>query len=68
MKTVFTVSVISNIGVEWFYAGAETKSEALEMAAARGYVGDGVDAKMVPNREAVQPDEWRFLSVDLSTT
>lgn len=57
------VKVESDLGFQWFYAGAATEEEALLLAADNGHTGDAVEAKQVINREAVQPGEWRFLSV-----
>lgn len=63
MKTVCIVKVNSVNGVEWFYAGVESKVDALLMAAMNGYTGDAVEVQAVNNREAVQPGEWRPIPV-----
>lgn len=57
------VKVETALGVEWFYAGAHDRAEALIMAANAGHEGDQIETKEIPNRFGVQPGEFRFVSV-----
>ncbi len=65
MNTVYVVKVASDLGIQWFYAGVSTEEEALLLAADNGHTGDAIEAKSVVNREAVQPGEWRWISVGM---
>ena len=59
MKTIWLVKAQTDLGIEPFFVGASSREEALIMAAARGYDGDAVEAKEVPNKFGIQPGDWR---------
>lgn len=56
---IWLVTARSDIGIEAFYVGAESRVEALVMAAEHGYDGEMVTAKEIPNKFGVQPGDWR---------
>jgi hypothetical protein len=59
MKTIWLVKAQSDVGIEAFYVGAVNREEALIMAAERGYDGDTVEAKEIPNKFGIQSGDWR---------
>lgn len=56
---IWLVTAKTEVGVEKYFAGAESLEDALLMAAQRGFTGDAVRAKEGPNKFGVQRGEWR---------
>ena len=59
MNVIWLVNIKTDIGLEAYYAGAESQTDALLMAAKHGYAGDAVNVKQIPNKFGIQPYEWR---------
>lgn len=59
MKTVWLIKATTDIGIEAFYVGAANREEALLIAAERGYEGDQIEAKEIPNKFGIELGEWR---------
>jgi hypothetical protein len=60
MQMIWTVKVPSELGGdEWYYAGAESKEEALAMAIKRGIEHPDIEAKQVLNRFGIQRGDFR---------
>lgn len=59
MKMIWRIAFESQIGKESYNVGAESREDALVMAAERGHTGDGVAADKIPNNFGIQPGEWR---------
>lgn len=45
MNVIWLVNIKTDIGLEAYYAGAESQTDALLMAAKHGYTGDAVNVK-----------------------
>ena len=59
LRTIWLIKAQTEVGIEAFYVGADNLEDALILAAERGYDGDGVEAKEIPNKWGVQLGEWR---------
>lgn len=59
LRTIWLVKAETESGTEAFYVGVDTEEDALVMAAERGYDGDGVTAKQIPNKFGIQLGDWQ---------
>ena len=59
LRTIWPVENKTEIGIEAYYVGADNQEDALVMAAERGYDGESVTARELPNKFGVQLGEWR---------
>jgi len=59
LRTIWFVQAETDHGLEAYYVGVDTREDALIMAAERGYDGDAVTAKEIPNKFGIQLGEWR---------
>lgn len=59
LRTIWLVQAQTDNGLEAFYVGVDSAEDALIMAAERGYDGDSVTAKEIPNKFGVQLGDWR---------